>query len=101
MHYLHGQESGFESALHSLLLLSLHPTMVSFIIYVYGRYKYRLSIHNYSIFRKELHNTCPLCQQIMAPDDDSWVLTEHPDVNEVNDKICSELMGLADSDDTD
>lgn len=51
--------------------------------------------------RKESHNTCPLCQQVMADDDESWVLTEHPDVNEVNEKIRSELMGLADSDDTD
>lgn len=42
--------------------------------------------------------TCPICQEVLSSTDDSWVLSEMPDVQEINDKICTELMALSKND---
>lgn len=39
--------------------------------------------------------TCPICQEELKSTDDSWVLSELPDVQEINEKICTELMALS------
>lgn len=41
------------------------------------------------------NKTCPMCQQEFKSTDDSWVLSELPDVHEINEKICTELMELS------
>lgn len=45
---------------------------------------------------KDMSGTCPVCLDVLpADEDDSWVLTERPDVDEVSDRICSDLMALS------
>lgn len=40
------------------------------------------------------HKKCPICQEKLNSTDDSWVLSELPRTDEVNDKILTELMDL-------
>lgn len=44
--------------------------------------------------RNTTHKKCPICQEKLNSTDDSWVLSEIPKADEVNEKILSELSGL-------
>lgn len=41
------------------------------------------------------NKTCPICNELLASTDDTWVMSEMPGVDEINDKICDELMNLS------
>lgn len=40
-------------------------------------------------------NTCPICQEKFDSTSESWVLTEIPDIQDVNEEIFSELQNLS------
>lgn len=40
------------------------------------------------------HKTCPICREQLDSTDDTWVLSEVPGSQEINDAICSTLMDL-------
>ncbi|XP_047121212.1 RING finger protein 141-like [Schistocerca piceifrons] len=40
------------------------------------------------------HKTCPICREACESTDDSWVISEVPGAHEINEAICSALMGL-------
>lgn len=46
------------------------------------------------IFRNENHDKCPICQTNLSGINDSWVLSELPKTNEVNEEILTELNAL-------
>lgn len=46
-------------------------------------------------YRKMTSKTCPICQEKLDATDDSWVLTDLPDMQEVNEEIYTELQGLS------
>lgn len=39
--------------------------------------------------------TCPICQEKLEDNDDGWVLSDLPDLQEVNDEIYTELQNLS------
>lgn len=39
--------------------------------------------------------TCPICQEKLDATDDSWVLTDLPDMQEVNEEMFVELQNLS------
>lgn len=41
------------------------------------------------------NKTCPICNELLASTDDTWVLSEIPGIDEINHKICDELMNLS------
>lgn len=41
--------------------------------------------------------TCPICQECLESTDDGWVISEKPEAQEINEKICTELMALSKS----
>lgn len=41
------------------------------------------------------NKTCPVCQEILTSTDETWVLSEIPEVEEVSEEICSNLMRLS------
>lgn len=45
-------------------------------------------------YRNETHKKCPICQTKLNSTDDSWVLSELPRTDEVNEKIVTELNAL-------
>lgn len=45
-------------------------------------------------FRNENHDKCPLCQTKLSGINDSWVLSELPKTNEVNEEILTELNAI-------
>ena len=47
-------------------------------------------------FRNVNHKTCPICRAKVDNSDDTWVLTEKPDQNEMAYETTGYLMGLAD-----
>lgn len=47
------------------------------------------------LYRNKTNSKCPLCQKALDTIDESWVLAELPKMNEVNEKIVSELDELA------
>lgn len=59
-------------------------------------------------FRQDSHKTCPMCRATVKSGQDTWVLSEKPDENEMAHATSGYLMGLvdkhpraADSDDSD
>lgn len=46
------------------------------------------------LFRNESHDNCPICQTNLKGINDSWVLSELPKTNEVNEEILTELNAL-------
>lgn len=46
------------------------------------------------IARNEDHDKCPLCQTKLNDIDNSWVLSELPKTNEVNEEILTELNAI-------
>lgn len=42
-----------------------------------------------------MNQTCPVCLAKLSKEDDSWVLADLPAVDEVSDRICSDLMTLS------
>lgn len=46
------------------------------------------------LFRNENHDKCPLCQTKLSGMNESWVLSELPKTNEVNEEILTELNAL-------
>lgn len=98
MLHLPRSQARCNSAMHSCLLLTLHRAMVSKsgFEFVYSR-PCNMTIE--SIFfvisrRNSTHKKCPICQEKLNSTDDSWVLSEIPRADEVNEKILSELSGL-------
>lgn len=51
---------------------------------------YQIYIH----FRNEDHDKCPICQTELNGINDSWVLSELPKTDEVNEEILTELNAL-------
>lgn len=54
-------------------------------------------LSNYYIFyssRNESHDKCPICQTNLSGINDSWVLSELPKTDEVNEEILTELNAL-------
>ncbi|KFB36805.1 AGAP000736-PA-like protein [Anopheles sinensis] len=39
--------------------------------------------------------TCPICDEALASTDDTWVLSEMPEANEVSEEICATLLKLS------
>ncbi|XP_050071514.1 RING finger protein 141-like [Anopheles maculipalpis] len=39
--------------------------------------------------------TCPICDEVLASTDDTWVLSEMPEANEVSEEICATLLKLS------
>ncbi|XP_035919449.1 RING finger protein 141-like [Anopheles stephensi] len=39
--------------------------------------------------------TCPICDEVLASTDDTWVLSEMPEANEVSEEICATLQKLS------
>lgn len=40
------------------------------------------------------HNSCPICNEKFCGTDDTWVLSDLPEAQEINEKIVSELAEL-------
>lgn len=53
-----------------------------------------LTTGTYFIFRNENHDKCPICQTGLKSINDSWVLSELPKTDEVNEEILTELNAL-------
>lgn len=49
----------------------------------------------YLIFRNVNNKTCPICCETLESTDDTWVMSNIPGVEEINEKICAEFMNLA------
>lgn len=45
-------------------------------------------------YRNETHSKCPICQSNLGSVNDSWVLAELPQTNEVSEEIITELNAL-------
>lgn len=45
-------------------------------------------------YRNETHKKCPICQSNLDTMNESWVLSELPQANEVNEEILTELNAL-------
>lgn len=56
---------------------------------------------NYNIFRVASHDKCPICQSKLTGTNDSWVLSELPKTDEVNEEIVTELGEIANGHDED
>lgn len=41
-----------------------------------------------------MHDTCPICREKLESTDDTWVLSEVPEEEEISQEIKSTLMGL-------
>ncbi|XP_052900073.1 RING finger protein 141-like [Anopheles moucheti] len=39
--------------------------------------------------------TCPICDEVLASTDDTWVLSEMPEADEVSEEICATLLKLS------
>lgn len=48
----------------------------------------------FECYRNEDHDKCPICQTNLKGINDSWVLSELPKTNEVNEEILTELNAL-------
>ena len=46
-------------------------------------------------FRSSIDKTCPVCRESLQSTDDTWVISETPDNDQVNKEIRKALMGLA------
>lgn len=79
----------------SFLLLSMHRTMVIdkniFNVHVHLNKKLIEYLRNMS------KKTCPICQEEIDSTDEGWVVSEIPKAQEINEKICAELMELSKS----
>lgn len=51
--------------------------------------------------RHENHDKCPICQTKLNGINDSWVLSELPKTDEVNEEILTELNAIANGHDED
>lgn len=60
------------------------------LILLFDKRLFCLCIH----FRNESHDKCPICQTNLSGINDSWVLSELPKTNEVNEEILTELNAL-------
>lgn len=46
------------------------------------------------IFRNECHDTCPICREKFDGSDDTWVLSEVPNAEEISKEIHENLLEL-------
>lgn len=58
-----------------------------------------LQIHQYfdsfRYFCRNVNNkTCPICCESLESTDDTWVMSNIPEVEEINEEICAEFMNL-------
>lgn len=51
------------------------------------------SVINYR--RNVGRKTCPICSENLESMDETWVMSDIPGVEEINEKICAEFMNLA------
>lgn len=80
------------SAVRVLKNGKIHPQFrmpsIMTLLYVFG-YAFIYPLH-----RNESHDKCPICQTNLSGINDSWVLSELPKTNEVNEEILTELNAL-------
>lgn len=48
-----------------------------------------------TLYRSVVDKTCPVCRESLKSTDDTWVLSEVPDDDQVNEEIRRTLIGLA------
>lgn len=53
----------------------------------------------FNFFRNVNHKTCPICRETLQSTDDTWVLSEVPEAEEISEEIRSSLLQLVEDKD--
>lgn len=96
MLYLFGSQNRSYFALPTRFLYDLHHVLVHpYLYYVLAIIVLESNLtFNSTSYRNETHNKCPICQSNLGSVNDSWVLAELPQTNEVSEEIITELNAL-------